>query len=91
MPTDMLSGARNLLLNCVGARPGDRILLVGEAVDAPYFAPALCEQVSNIAIGNVVSAFEHLNIGLRLMPEESRSPDPRIPVSSLLRRHDNAP
>ena len=42
-------GARNLLLGCAGARPGDRILLVGEDGEDPYFARDLCPAVSEVA------------------------------------------
>ena len=52
----------------------------------------ITEQVSDIAIGNVVSAFEHLNVCLRLMAEKSSPPDPRLPIGSLFRRdHDAGP
>lgn len=43
------AGARNLLQGCAGARPGDRILLVGEAGADPYFDPGLCRLVAGIA------------------------------------------
>lgn len=42
-------GARNLLLDCAGARPGDRVLLVGEDGDDTYFARDLCPAVSEVA------------------------------------------
>lgn len=47
--TDIETGAKNLLLSCVGARSGDRVLLVGEADHAPYFDPALCDVVAAVA------------------------------------------
>ena len=43
------TGARNLLLNCAGAKPGEHILLVGERDDNPYFDPQLCEDVAGVA------------------------------------------
>ncbi|MFD1160683.1 hypothetical protein [Roseovarius aestuarii] len=42
-------GVRNLLLNCARAQPGDRVLLVGEKGDNPYFNPAICDAVASIA------------------------------------------
>ena len=42
-------GARNLLLNCANARAGDRILLIGEHDDSPYFDPQLCADVAGVA------------------------------------------
>jgi hypothetical protein len=43
------TGARNLLLNCARAKPGERILLVGERDDNPYFDPQLCDDVAGVA------------------------------------------
>jgi hypothetical protein len=40
------AGARNLLLNCAGAAPGDRVLLVGERSAAPFFDPRLCDDLA---------------------------------------------
>lgn len=42
-------GARNLLLECAGARAGDRVLLVGEDGEDTYFSPELCSAVSEVA------------------------------------------
>ncbi|MGB3315202.1 MAG: hypothetical protein WBB85_12380 [Albidovulum sp.] len=42
-------GVRNLLLICAGARPGDRVLLVGESGPSPYFEPGLCDAVAGVA------------------------------------------
>ena len=42
-------GARNLLENCAGALPGDKILLVGEQGEDLYFEPELCRDVALIA------------------------------------------
>ena len=42
-------GAFNLLCNCAGASAGDRILLVGEACENPYFSPDLCGTVARVA------------------------------------------
>lgn len=42
-------GAENLLLNCARARPGQRVLLVGEDGPRTYFQPALCNDVARIA------------------------------------------
>jgi hypothetical protein len=48
------------------------------------------KQIPNVAVSNVVSSFQHLNIGLRLMPEKPRPPDPRISCGSPGRRHNDA-
>jgi hypothetical protein len=48
---DIEAGARNLLLNCAGARPGDRLLLVGEQSTLPFFDSQLCHDVADIASG----------------------------------------
>ncbi len=45
----LVAGARNLLQRCAGARPGDRILLVGETGDQRYFDPELCRLVARVA------------------------------------------
>ena len=45
------AGTFNLLCNCAGARTGDRILLVGEDGENPYFAPELCSTVARVAEG----------------------------------------
>ncbi len=42
-------GTRNLLENCAGARPGDKVLLVGEQGENLYFEPELCHDVALIA------------------------------------------
>lgn len=49
MKLDIEAGARNLLLNCAGARAGDRLLLVGELGKAAFFDPALCDDVAAAA------------------------------------------
>lgn len=46
---DVTAGARNLLLNCAGAQPGDQLLLVGEQGTQPFFDPRLCDQVATVA------------------------------------------
>lgn len=43
------AGAENLLLNCAKAKPGDRILLIGEKTSSPYFEPELCTDTSYVA------------------------------------------
>ena len=43
------AGAKNLLLNCAEASPGDSILLVGEESEFPYFDPLLCDDVAQMA------------------------------------------
>lgn len=42
-------GAKNLLINCAEVKSGDRILLVGEDSDKPYFDPLLCDDVAKVA------------------------------------------
>jgi len=42
------TGARNLLLNCAGAAPGERVLLVGEQSAAPFFDPRLCGDLAEV-------------------------------------------
>jgi hypothetical protein len=49
MNENIETGARNLLLNCANAKAGDRILLVGEHDDSPYFDPQLCDDVAGVA------------------------------------------
>ena len=41
---------RNLLLECAEAKAGDRVLLVGEEGENPYFASDLCEAVAQVAL-----------------------------------------
>jgi hypothetical protein len=43
------AGARNLLLNCAGAKAGDRLLLVGEQTLLPFFDSQLCHDVAEVA------------------------------------------
>ncbi len=43
------AGARNLLLNCAEVKTGDRILLIGEECDSPYFDPRLCNDIAQVA------------------------------------------
>jgi hypothetical protein len=43
------AGARNLLQGCSGARPGEHILIVGEAGADTYFDPEICHQVAGVA------------------------------------------
>ena len=49
MNEDLEAGARNLLLNCARAKPGDRLLLVGEKSALPFFDSQLCSDVAEIA------------------------------------------
>lgn len=49
MPPDLERGARNLLLQCARARPGERLLLVGEQGTRPFFDPVLCTEVARVA------------------------------------------
>lgn len=46
---DLEQGARNLLEGAAGAKPGDRVLLVGESGQDLYFDPALCPVVAQVA------------------------------------------
>ncbi len=41
-------GARNLLLNCARVKTGERVLLVGERDDNPYFDPQICDGVVGV-------------------------------------------
>lgn len=43
------AGARNLLINCADAQAGDKVLLVGEMGENPYFEPKLCSVVAQVA------------------------------------------
>jgi len=43
------AGARNLLINCADTKAGDRILIVGEDSESPYFDPQLCNDVATVA------------------------------------------
>ncbi len=49
-------GARNLLKHCAKMKPGQRLLLVGEAGSASYFEPGLCRIVAEVAQGMGVTA-----------------------------------
>ena len=49
MNLDIESGARNLLLHCADVKSGEKILLVGETGDKPFFDPKLCDYVGEIA------------------------------------------
>jgi len=42
------TGARNLLLNCARAAPGERLLLVGEKGPAPFFDARLCDDLAQV-------------------------------------------
>ncbi|MCY3876065.1 MAG: hypothetical protein OXF88_17470 [Rhodobacteraceae bacterium] len=55
-------GARNLLLNCAGAQPGDRLLIAFEPPEFGYFDDDACECVAREAerLGLVVDA---VNVG----------------------------
>lgn len=48
-PTKFEKGVTNLLLNCAGASAGDKILLVGEIGENPFFASELCGEVQAVA------------------------------------------
>ena len=48
MNEGIAQGARNLLLNCAGAKAGDRVLLVGEQCAEPFFDARLCEEVARV-------------------------------------------
>jgi len=43
------AGVENLLFNCAQAKSGDRILLIGEQCESPYFEPGLCDGVARFA------------------------------------------
>lgn len=47
---DCAAGARNLLCNCVRARAGERLLLVGESGSDAWFEPQLCQLVADEAL-----------------------------------------
>lgn len=49
MNKDIEAGASNLLLNCAGAKSGDRLLLVGEQSALPFFDSQLCHDVAEVA------------------------------------------
>ena len=49
MNENTVTGARNLLLNCAGVSAGERVLLVGERDESPYFDPRLCDDVAGVA------------------------------------------
>ncbi|MCP4336162.1 MAG: hypothetical protein GY785_26260 [Gammaproteobacteria bacterium] len=49
MNEEIEAEARNLLLNCTGAKVGDRLLLVGEQAALPYFDSQLCNDVAEEA------------------------------------------
>jgi hypothetical protein len=43
------AGANNLLINCAAVKPGDKILLVGEDCESPFFDPELCDDIARAA------------------------------------------
>jgi len=45
---DIEKGVRNLLLNCAEAETGNRVLLIGERSEAPFFDPRLCDDVATV-------------------------------------------
>jgi len=49
MKHDIETGARNLLLGCANINSGEKLLLVGEEGDRPYFDPQLCDYVAEVA------------------------------------------
>jgi len=57
---DPEAGARNLLENCVGVRPGERILIVREAPGLGHYdeAAAECVEREAAAMGCRPSAFD---------------------------------
>ncbi len=46
---DLADGIHNLLLNCVRVKPGERLLLVGEAGEDVYYEAELCLAVKQVA------------------------------------------
>jgi hypothetical protein len=44
-------GARNLLLNCAGAKPGESLLILYEDPAAGYFGPGLAQDIAGLARG----------------------------------------
>ncbi len=58
MGHDPETGARNLLLNCVGMKPGDRVLVVAEETGEAHYHPAAAEYVERVAreLGGEVQA-----------------------------------
>ncbi len=44
-------GARNLLLNCAGAKPGESLLILYEDPATGYFGPGLAEDIAGLARG----------------------------------------
>jgi hypothetical protein len=67
------AGAKNLLLNCAQARPGDSILLVREESEFPYFDPLLCDDVAQMA--------QKLGMKARVMIEKPVSDASHFPES----------
>lgn len=46
---DQIEGAKNLLLNCVQAQPGQSVLIVGEDSPSAHFDPETCSIVADVA------------------------------------------
>ncbi len=44
---DTDAGARNLLQTCIGVKPGDSVLLVGENGPKAFFDPAICDLIAD--------------------------------------------
>ena len=53
---DLERGARNLLQQCARAVPGERLLLVGERCDRPFFDPTLCSIIERVAASLGISS-----------------------------------
>jgi hypothetical protein len=51
------AGANNLLINCAAVKQGDKILLVGEDCESPFFDPELCEDIVRAANGSRVEGY----------------------------------
>lgn len=61
-PRDPAAGARNLLVDCIGLKAGERLLIVAEPVDAGHYDPALAPYLAGEAraLGAEVSIREAL-------------------------------
>lgn len=44
-------GARNLLVNCAGIQPGDKLLIIGEDGDEAYYDKSVCDLIAEAALG----------------------------------------
>lgn len=48
---DAIAGAKNLLENCLSAKPGEQVLIIGEDCSTAHFDANVCDVVCDVASG----------------------------------------